>query len=263
MPGGATRRLRRVLSLALLLLMAVAPPAEAAVLRVLTFNIHHGAGPDGRVDLDRLAAEIRAVGADVVALQEVDRHYGARSGSVDQVTELARRLGMHAAFAATVDLDPVGPDAPRRQFGSAILSHHPIRSHTALRLPGPGAEEPRGLLAAVLEVDGEPVRVATTHLSSESGASRLVQARAVSALVRGWGGRVLVVGDLNARPGDPEVGVLTAVLDDGCPGASTFPADAPAARIDYVLGRGRIVDCAVLPTASSDHRPLLAGVALG
>lgn len=263
--GGRWRGRFPLVLVAVLVLLAPAPvPARApGVLRVLTFNIHHGAGPDGRVDLDRLAAEIRAVDADVVALQEVDRHYGARSGSVDQVAELARRLGVHAAFAATVDLDPPGPDAPRRQFGSAILSRHPIRSHTALRLPGAGLEEPRGLLTVVLDVDGEPVRVATTHLSSESGTTRLVQARSVSALVRGWGGRVLVVGDLNARPGDPEVGVLTAVLGDGCPGASTFPAAAPAVRIDYVLGRGRIVDCAVLPTASSDHRPLLAGVALG
>jgi len=267
--SGDDRRYRGPLAVALLALLAlltVGLPAQAdaaGVLRVLTFNIHHGAGPDGRVDLDRLADEIRASGADVVALQEVDRHYGARSGSADQAAELAGRLDMQAAFAANVDLEPAGPDGPRRQYGTAILSRYPILSHTALRLPGAAAAEPRGVLAAVLDVDGVPVRVVTTHLSAESGASRLVQATAVSALVRGWGGEALVVGDLNAQPGTPEVGVLTAMLGDGCPGASTFPADAPAARIDYVLGRARFVDCDVFPTASSDHRPLLVGVALG
>nr|BFF19655.1 hypothetical protein GCM10025730_31760 [Promicromonospora thailandica] len=48
-------------------------------LRVATFNIQHGLGPDGRVDNHRLADAVAGLDADVVALQEVDRRQ-SRSG---------------------------------------------------------------------------------------------------------------------------------------------------------------------------------------
>src|SRR5687768_38666 len=62
-----------------------APVADnpARLLPVMTFNIHHGVGLDGRLDLARVAAVIRASGAEVIALQEVDRHYGERSAFAD------------------------------------------------------------------------------------------------------------------------------------------------------------------------------------
>ena len=50
----------------------------------LTYNIHHGEGVDGRLDLERIADVIRSSGADVVFLQEVDRGT-QRAGGVDQV----------------------------------------------------------------------------------------------------------------------------------------------------------------------------------
>ena len=43
-------------------------------MRLATFNILHGRGMgDGVVDLDRLAAAVRSLDADILALQEVDR----------------------------------------------------------------------------------------------------------------------------------------------------------------------------------------------
>jgi endonuclease/exonuclease/phosphatase family metal-dependent hydrolase len=254
----------------LLVALAFAPPVQAVPpdgpvpLRVLSFNVHHGAGPDDRVDLDRLAAEIRATGADVVGLQEVDRHYGERSGSVDQAGDLAARLGMHVVFGAHVDLEPPAPGAPRRQYGTAILSRFQVVSWTDTLLPSADpAEEPRGLLEAVVAAPDGPVRVATTHLSAGNPGSRLAQARAVAARLDRSAEPVLLLGDLNAPPTAPEVTLLTARLADaGRAGGATFPAGAPAERIDYVLGEGRFTGYEVRPTASSDHRPVLAAVLL-
>ena len=62
------------------------------VLRLATYNIRHGAGADGRLDLARTAATIASLGADAVGLQEVDDAYGARSGFEDQASRLAARL---------------------------------------------------------------------------------------------------------------------------------------------------------------------------
>ncbi|MEX2025646.1 MAG: endonuclease/exonuclease/phosphatase family protein, partial [Pirellulaceae bacterium] len=61
-------------------------------LRVLTYNIHHGEGIDGKLDLPRIARVIESVDPDLVALQEVDRRV-ERTGSVDQPAELARLTG--------------------------------------------------------------------------------------------------------------------------------------------------------------------------
>ena len=41
--------------------------------RVMTYNIHHGEGLDGKVDIQRIADLIKQERADVVALQEVDK----------------------------------------------------------------------------------------------------------------------------------------------------------------------------------------------
>ena len=68
--------------LAWVLLVGCSEPG-ATRLRVLSYNIHHGEGLDGRIDLERIASVIRASEADLVALQEVDQST-ERSGGVDQ-----------------------------------------------------------------------------------------------------------------------------------------------------------------------------------
>jgi endonuclease/exonuclease/phosphatase family metal-dependent hydrolase len=63
--------------------------------RVMTYNIHHGEGPDGKVDLGRIASAIKAEKADIVALQEVDRGT-LRTRQRDLTAELAKLTGMNS-----------------------------------------------------------------------------------------------------------------------------------------------------------------------
>src|SRR5690349_13928923 len=101
--------------------------AEAATtVKTFTFNIHHGAGSDGKLDLERTAKAIEASGAGIVGLQEVDRSFDARSNWVDQAAWLATRLKMNYVFAANLDWDPLEPGKPRRQYGTLVLSKYPI-----------------------------------------------------------------------------------------------------------------------------------------
>ena len=51
--------------------------------RLMTFNIHHGEGTDGKVDLERIAKVMGEAQADIVALQEVDRG-ASRTGQRQQ-----------------------------------------------------------------------------------------------------------------------------------------------------------------------------------
>ncbi|MBL4641696.1 MAG: hypothetical protein JKX86_07725 [Verrucomicrobiales bacterium] len=76
------------------------PDITPVVLRVMTYNIHHAEGLDGKVDLERIANVIRQSNADIVALQEVDKNT-RRTGGIDMPADLARRTGMNIVFGAT------------------------------------------------------------------------------------------------------------------------------------------------------------------
>src|SRR3954466_2483597 len=108
-------------------------------MRLASYNIQYSLGKDGRYDIGRIAETVR--GADIIALQEVERFY-KRSGDIDQVTELARLLpDYHWMFGPALDLDtpaPGGPGGPaqrRRQFGNMVLSRLPIVSSRNFLLP--------------------------------------------------------------------------------------------------------------------------------
>lgn len=228
---------------------------------MLSYNIHHGAGVDGVFDLDRIAGVIRSSKADVVGLQEVDRHFGERSAWTDEPAELAERLGMHVVYGANLDLEPPAANQPRRQYGTALLSRYPIVSWRNTLLPkGRPAEEQRGLLEAVVDVRGVHVRAMTTHFQHNNAASRLLQAEVVAEAVRASREPVVLTGDLNAVPAAPEITTLTAAMTDTHARSDlpTYPAEAPVSRIDYILTTGaRTLFTRVPATEASDHLPLL------
>jgi endonuclease/exonuclease/phosphatase family metal-dependent hydrolase len=235
----------------------------------MSYNIHHGRGVDDRLDLARVAAEIRNSGADIVGLQEVDRHWGERSYFADQAADLAQELGMRVVYGANLDLDPLDPGGPRRQYGNAILSDAPIHEWRNTLLPRTGSLEQRGLLQALVTVRGIPVRVFATHLQHNSQEERIAQIAAIREVVGTSPELVVLTGDLNARPNTPEIDAITEDLVDawteaGVGDGYTFPAEDPRARLDYVLHSNDVMTCsaAVLSTDGSDHLPVTADLAL-
>jgi endonuclease/exonuclease/phosphatase family metal-dependent hydrolase len=260
------------LILAALVVLALGPATAAAdpadrvrEFDVLNYNIHHGQGEDGILDLERIARLIEDTGAEVVTLQEVDRHFGARSEWVDQPAWFAERLGMHVRFAANLDLDPAAPGQPRRQYGTAVLSRYPIVASTNTLLPKYPGQEQRGLLETTVVVRGTFVRVANTHLTHNNNAERQEQADKVVELLAGSDRPVVLAGDLNAIPDAPEIKTLTAVLTDSWTEAGegpgyTYDAVNPTKRIDYLLHSADVSTktIEVLDTQASDHLPVLA-----
>ncbi|WP_344073825.1 endonuclease/exonuclease/phosphatase family protein [Streptomyces crystallinus] len=256
----------------MLIPLAVAPTSSAAAapqtLTVLTYNIHHGAGADDALALERTARVVKDSGADVVGLQEVDRHYDARSDFVDQAAWLAERLGMHVVYGANLSLDPPRSGEPRREYGTAILSRFPVTGSHNTPLPRPGDLEQRGLLEADINVEGTAVRFLTTHLDHTSQSARQTQAEAVKNLVAGSTRPTVLVGDLNAPPAAREVLTLTRSLSDvwrkaGDGGAGyTFDARNPHKRIDYVLTSAGISarQAEVIESDASDHLPVTVEV---
>jgi endonuclease/exonuclease/phosphatase family metal-dependent hydrolase len=158
---------------------------------IVTYNIQYGLGKDRQYDLARIAREIE--GAELIALQEVERHW-QRSGEVDMPTVLAAHLPEHHwVFGANLDMDASFRDAAgrlvnrRRQFGTMILSRLPIVSSRNHLLPKYGTltqhSIQQGALEAVIVSErAGPVRVYSVHLSHLSQAIRLPQVDALLAI---------------------------------------------------------------------------------
>jgi endonuclease/exonuclease/phosphatase family metal-dependent hydrolase len=265
---------------------APAAPVPPTAARVATFNIHAGAGGDNVFDLERTAAAIAALDADVVGLQEVDLHWGARSGWQDTLSELGHRLGMETAFAPIYDLDPPAADQPRRQYGVGLLSRHPIiavENHDLTRLSTQEADPvpapAPGFLEATVQIRGARTHVYVTHLDYRGDPT--VRSLQVADTLRilgddPAGANQALLGDFNAGPQAGELQPLWGPLQDawavapdreGAPGR-TYPAAAPTKRIDFVTTsrnttvlRAQTLDDPA-HVGASDHRAVVATVLL-
>jgi endonuclease/exonuclease/phosphatase family metal-dependent hydrolase len=261
--------------------------------RLATFNVLHGRSPsDGLVDLPRLRQAVAAIDADVLGLQEVDRGQ-PRSHGHDLTAEAAAAMGGEGRFAPAMLGTPgerrrpadhddgdggagAGPsDAPA--YGIALISRLPIRRWAVARLPhvpvrapvlvaGPTRrvvwlpDEPRVLLAAVLDAPGGPLTVATTHLSFVPGWNLTQLYLAVRAL-RALPAPRILLGDLNL-PG-PLPRTLTGWRRLGA--LPTYPADKPWVQLDHILAYSRrpprVVATRTPAVPISDHRPLVVDLA--
>lgn len=171
-------------------------------LRVMTFNIHHGKGTDGRGDLDRIADVIRKVDPDIVGLNEVDQAFHGRSGYADQPQALAEKLEMHSIFAPSITGNPKDAGEQTPGFGNALLSKLPIESFRAIILSaGQQAREPRVLLEGeLLSENGRLIHVYVTHLSLHLWRHRK-QTREILSITSQCDNPHLIVGDWNMRTG--------------------------------------------------------------
>ncbi|MCW5942662.1 MAG: endonuclease/exonuclease/phosphatase family protein [Fimbriimonadaceae bacterium] len=236
--------------------IAMMPTAPAtSTLTVMTFNVHHGEGVDGRLDLPRIAGVILAAKPDLVALQELDVNVG-RSDRTDQPAELARLTGMRAAFGKAIDLDGGA-------YGVGVLSRFPLVSEQNRPLPGSPEREARTSLHVVVEVPGTGrVRFVSTHFDHKSRDDRAHQAKTLAGWVED-DVPTLVAGDLNDVANGSSVRPLfRRFLDVGAQGGPTYPAHRPDVRIDFVLARPTdawtVVETRVPEEpVASDHRPLV------
>lgn len=254
--------MNRVLPPILLLLSAWALGAQTdpVTVRVLTYNIRHGQGMDGRFDLPRLAGVLKSIQPDVVALQEVDQGT-ERAGGVNQLDELGRMTGMHAAFGKAMNY--MGG-----AYGVAVLSRWPFLSRENHPLPVAAANEPRTALSVRLGMGGRGplLQFASTHLDyGRDPEHRLAQARQINELLgRGERQLAILAGDMNARA-DTEVIQTLETKWTRASAADPPPTDAtwrPRSRVDHVFFRPaeswRVIEWTVIDeTVASDHRPLL------
>jgi endonuclease/exonuclease/phosphatase family metal-dependent hydrolase len=237
------------------------PRSSAPVtFQVMTYNIHHGEGLDGKVDLLRIAELIRDEKADIVALQEVDRGV-ARTARRDLPAELAALTGMTAVFANNYHYQ--GGD-----YGNAILSRFPVRrwtnTHYHMLIPN----EQRGILQATLDIGGRDVVFMNTHIDYRpDDKERWANLDEIEAIAGSYSGTpTLLCGDFNSVPTSRVVQRLVATFDDtwakiGNGDGLTIPANKPTKRIDYIWlkknGPIKPLKIWVPQSEASDHLPVV------
>lgn len=237
-------------------------PNNSRTMTVLTYNIHHAEGTDGKLDLERIAGIIRSQNPDLVALQEVDDKT-ERVGGLAEAAELGRLTGMHHVFGKAMDYRRGG-------YGQAILSRWPIKAHEVHHLPQRTNREPRILLTARIRVPGGDIVFASTHLDHQIEEVRLEQAAAINKLLaaKEANATTILCGDFNAGPDSSTMKMLfdhwtDTARDKAMP---TIPARDPKRRIDYILALGqensvKTIRSEVLnEPIASDHRPVAATV---
>ncbi|MFI7032615.1 endonuclease/exonuclease/phosphatase family protein [Microbispora rosea] len=245
------------------------PPATKAItgneFTLVAYNIRMGFGLGGRLDLDRIAAWAATRRPDVMLMSEVDRGW-LLNGGHDDLARVARGLGMRYYFAPAAD----------RLWGDALLTNLPVAEIGSTRLGRHGYPTGAQAQSIVLKVGDHEVGIVNTHLQEPRGQAPEVAAiagrLAATSRTSGTGVAaprpVIVAGDLNTTPSDPQMRVLEAAgLSDplralGDP--PTSPADAPVRRIDHVLiSDGLTAVAADAPRVPfSDHLPLVVRLRL-
>lgn len=237
-----------------------APTAvEKPVLRLLTYNIHHAEGRDGKIDLDRIAGVVLSLKPDIVCLQEVDRHL-SRTNRLDFPALLSEKLGMPVVFSANYHFD-------EGEYGNATFSRLPLISWENVALPGGPGLEPRGCLETVYQWEGRDVKVWNTHLGLKPE-EREQQSRHL--LREGFAPNLLLCGDMNENTAGAGMRLVVQALGEDeeariCDDP-TFPAGDPLKRIDHIFaGMDYLVTrCEVVRNettrVASDHLPVFAEI---
>jgi endonuclease/exonuclease/phosphatase family metal-dependent hydrolase len=243
--------------------LLVPSTSPAATLRILTYNIHHGAGTDGVLDLNRIASVISAADPDIVALQEVDNDV-PRTNNVNEVARLGELTGMQSYFAKARNLDG-------GSYGNGVLLRDGISIVTSqnFALPNPDLTEPRVLAQLGLSLDSNPTTAEfnffATHLAHDSPAGRQQSATFINGLVSSSTVPSILAGDMNFNPGSTAFNIVDNEWIDAT--NLTNSGKNRANQIDYVFYRssfqwdvttaGQFIINSTTNVAS-DHHPLLA-----
>lgn len=226
--------------------------------KVASYNMRKAIGLDRRRRPERTVEVLRELGADVIALQEADRRFGARASAIppglieDHSDLLAVPLSIRALSMGW--------------HGNAVLVRKStdVTAHEIIHLP---AFEPRGAVLVEMRIGDRALRVVGMHLDL-SGLWRRRQATAILARIEARPTMpTVLMGDLN------EWSTAGGCLRDFARGYTiascgrSFHTRRPVAALDRIMVSPglSVLDAGVHQSAAarhaSDHFPVWARIA--
>ena len=267
-------------------------------MRVATWNLLHGIALVDPQDAPNLAQVARSISADLIGLQEVDRHQ-ERSNHDHQTKTIADAMGLpYWVYAPAITGTPgeswevatdshihshehSESDPEQPHYGVGLASRYPISNIEVMRFkaapislpllvpsnPRPRmikvADEPRVAIMADVETPLGIYTVATTHLSFVPGFN-VKQLRQLTKKLSERTNPVLIFGDFNLP------GKLAKFVShwDRLAELPTYPTFKPRIQFDHIVARGlseesikRAQESAeVLQLPISDHCALIVEV---
>lgn len=234
--------------------------AQSDTLRIMSFNILHGATVKNDFNLDTLARIITSYKPHLVALQEVD-FKTKRAREYDLPTELGYRTKMTSLFGRAMYYDG-------GEYGEGVLSSYTFVGTENFALPHLPDSEPRAaLITRVRTGNGNIIQFVATHLDHQKDdTDRVMQVRAIVEKLKDTPYPTLITGDLNAEPEEEPIKILLEEFTKpDTPNASlpTWPSDDPRICIDHILynmpDKWKVTDYRVLcENYATDHCVVMA-----
>ena len=252
--------MRKVLIILFFGLFMSESQAQSDTLRVMSFNILHGATVKNDFNLDTIAGVINSYDPDLVALQEVDFKTN-RAKKYDLPTELGYRTHMASLFARAMYFDG-------GEYGEGVLSKYSFISTENIALPHLPNSEPRA--AAVIRVktkNGNIIQFVGTHLDHQKEKNdRIMQAKALVKHLEKSQYPTLLLGDLNAEPDSEAITIIRKAFTKSEIAEAqqgTYPSTGPHKKIDYILynqpAHWKVLEYKVLcENYASDHCIVMA-----
>ena len=232
-------------------------------LNLMTYNV----GTFSKYSEDSMpqaAALVRALGADVVAMNELDSCN--RRHDVFQLAKFADALGgWNHAFAGAFPF-------AGGSYGNGIAVSDDIIYSEAIALPQSDGAEPRSMSV----VETLDYVVAAVHLDHMGQNAKAEQAgfinRWFSQRYAGASKPVFLCGDMNCEPSGPAVNELSQCWESLTESGPTYPSETPVKCIDYVFRFKSAADVELLESKAvsevsglsavriSDHLPVFVRV---
>jgi endonuclease/exonuclease/phosphatase family metal-dependent hydrolase len=231
-------------------------------LSVMTFNIRFGE----LATLEQLGKYIKDQNPDIVALQECDwklkRERALMQAGKAYLNELAYYSGLFGLYGKAIDYKG-------GYYGIGLLSRYPIIRSERILLPNPAPKtEQRTMLLAEIELpDKSVITFISTHLEVSSAATRKEQVDFINKKIAEIKTPVILAGDFNAQPNEPEIKSGFEKWFNGTNTDFTFSSAKPDRKIDYIWGYPkddfRLISTKVHTDCKlSDHFPVSSVITL-
>jgi endonuclease/exonuclease/phosphatase family metal-dependent hydrolase len=233
----------------------------SGAVKVATYNIHKCVGTDRKRSPERILDVLREVDADIIALQEADKRFGARDSCIPAAMIEAETPWQHVPLG--VRTTGIG------WHGNAILVRKgtQIREAHALNIP---TLEPRGAVTAVVIAAGRPVRVVGLHLDL-SGLWRRRQVKWLLKYLEENGPHhpTIIMGDFNQWSDRGALSEFAFHHHRILKTPKSFHSTRPVAQLDRIIVSHDIgvnacnTHISTLSQKASDHLPVWADLRIG